>query len=351
MVLPQCAVLILRGHLDILIHPSPLHFRFQRHLAHVGLWVCLVILQQKHLFMSLSASSAVALEHQRIQLSPTSSTNCQTFLDVSEEAAQNIALRMITNACTVNGVRIGIHFSKEDDSNFLRLVISHISACLPLSPYLFVIATTACVSDALVICGSDADDMQRAVLLASSKFPGRVDAVDNTGTIIAQAASIRHSGSSSCHEDALWDVLFNSVRAHNPHSPPPGSRSIDQILSDARAKLERMTPQQAYDALHDPIYPVPVFLVDIRPAAQRDREGEIRGSLIVERNVLEWRFDPRCEARLKIADRYDSKIILFCHEGYTSSLAAASLHELGLWNATDIVGGYGAWIAAGLPCQ
>ncbi|KAG1862531.1 hypothetical protein DFJ58DRAFT_839392 [Suillus subalutaceus] len=267
--------------------------------------------------------------------------------DVSEEAAQSIALRMITNACTVDGVRIGIHFSKEDDSNFLRLVVSHISACLPLSPYLFFIA----IIDALVICGSDADDMQRAVLLASSKFPGRVDAVDNTGTVIAQAASIRHIGPSSYHEAALWDILFNSVRTHNPHSPPRGSRSIDQILSNARAKLERMTPQQAYDALHDPTYPVPVFLVDIRPAAQRDREGEIRGSLIVERNVLEWRFDPRCEARLTIADRYDSKIILFCHEGYTSSLAAASLHELGLWNATDIVGGHDAWIAAGLPCQ
>jgi rhodanese-related sulfurtransferase len=268
---------------------------------------------------------------------------------------------MITNACTVDGVRIGIHFSKEDDSDLLRLVASHLSARLPLSPYLFVIATTgvsptntgsdAYVSDALVICGSDEDDMQRAVLLASSKFPGRVDAVNNTGTLIAQAASIRHIGSSLYHEAALWDVLFNSVRTHNPHSPPSGSRSIDQILSDARAKLERMTPQQAYDALHDPTYPVPVFLVDIRPAAQRDREGEIHGSLVVERNVLEWRFDPRCEMRLTIADRYDSKIILFCREGCTSSLAAASLHELGLLNATDIVGGYDAWIAAGLPCQ
>jgi len=91
--------------------------------------------------------------------------------------------------------------------------------------------------------------------------------------------------------------------------------------------------------------------VDIRPAAQRAHEGEIDGSLIIERNVLEWRFDPRCEARLPIADRFDLKVILFCHEGYTSSLAAACLHELGLLNATDIVGGYAAWTAAGLPSQ
>lgn len=307
--------------------------------------------------MTFSASSTVAPD----QSFPALLTNPRTVSDVDEEAAQSIALRMITNARTVDGVRIGIHFSKEDEGDLLRLVASHLSAHLPLSPYLFVIATAgvsptntgsdACVPDSLIICGSDEDDMQRAVLLASSKFPGRVDAVNNKGTLIAQAASIRHIGSSLYHEAALWDVLFNSVRTHNPHSPPPGSRSIDQILSDARAKLKRMTPQQAYDALHDPTYPVPVFLVDIRPAAQRDREGEIHGSLVIERNVLEWRFDPRCEARLTIADRYDSKIIIFCHEGYTSSLAAASLHELGLLNATDIVGGYDAWIAAGLPCQ
>lgn len=77
----------------------------------------------------------------------------------------------------------------------------------------------------------------------------------------------------------------------------------------------------------------------------------IHGSLIIERNVLEWRFDPRCPHRLAIADRYDSKIIVYCQEGYASSLAAASLQELGLLNATDIVGGYAAWRDARLPGQ
>jgi hypothetical protein len=77
----------------------------------------------------------------------------------------------------------------------------------------------------------------------------------------------------------------------------------------------------------------------------------IHGSLIIERNVLEWRFDPRCPDRLAIADRYDSKIIVYCQEGYTSSLAAASLQEMGLLNATDIVGGYAAWRDARLPGQ
>lgn len=96
---------------------------------------------------------------------------------------------------------------------------------------------------------------------------------------------------------------------------------------------------------------VPTALVDIRPQAQREEFGEIPGALVVERNVLEWRFDPRCEARLAIADRYDLRVIVFCQEGYTSSLAAQALQQLGLLNATDIIGGYKAWKDAGLPVK
>jgi rhodanese-related sulfurtransferase len=90
-------------------------------------------------------------------------------------------------------------------------------------------------------------------------------------------------------------------------------------------------------------------LVDIRPAAQRVQEGEIPGALLVERNVLEWRFDPASDARLSVATGYDVKLIVVCSEGYTSSLAAASLQDLGLFRATDISGGFRAWRAAGLP--
>ncbi|KAG2069303.1 hypothetical protein BDR04DRAFT_1101815 [Suillus decipiens] len=153
--------------------------------------------------------------------------------------------------------------------------------------------------------------MQRAVILASSKFLGQVNAVQTTSTLLA--ASVMHIGSSN-DDAALWDVLSGSVRTSiGPLLPPLEFRSIDQLLSGARSRLERMTPQQAYDTLHDPTYPTPVFLVDIRPASQRAREGGIHGSLIMERNVLEWRFDPRCEARLAIVDRYDLKIIIYCH--------------------------------------
>jgi len=89
--------------------------------------------------------------------------------------------------------------------------------------------------------------------------------------------------------------------------------------------------------------------VDIRPTAQRAAEGEVPGALVIERNLLEWRFDPASDARLPQADRYDLPVIVMCSQGYTSSLAAASLQDLGLAAATDLAGGFQAWAAAGLP--
>jgi rhodanese-related sulfurtransferase len=83
-------------------------------------------------------------------------------------------------------------------------------------------------------------------------------------------------------------------------------------------------------------------VVDIRPEAQRASEGQLPGSLIIERNVLEWRFDPTSDARLPLAD-YELQVILICQEGYASSLAAASLQDLGLHRASDVIGGYAAW--------
>jgi rhodanese-related sulfurtransferase len=124
---------------------------------------------------------------------------------------------------------------------------------------------------------------------------------------------------------------------------PPGSRTIDQVLAEARARLSRLSPQQASRAFREG-----AVLVDIRPAAQRADEGEIPGALIVERNVLEWRFDPACDARLPQAS-YDLQVVVVCSEGYTSSLAAAALQDLGIRGATDLDGGFRAWQAAGLP--
>jgi rhodanese-related sulfurtransferase len=125
---------------------------------------------------------------------------------------------------------------------------------------------------------------------------------------------------------------------------PTGARTIDDLLAEARTRIVRVTPHEAAARVAAGAY-----LVDIRPAAQRQREGEVPGSLIVERNVLEWRFDPASDARLPEATGYDVDVIVLCSEGYTSSLAADALRSLGLHRATDVVGGFHAWAAAGLP--
>jgi rhodanese-related sulfurtransferase len=118
------------------------------------------------------------------------------------------------------------------------------------------------------------------------------------------------------------------------------------MLVQARSRLRRLTPAQAHDALA-----TGALLVDIRPGWQRAEEGEVPGALLVERNHLEWRFDPACEARLPQATGYDVQVIVLCSQGYTSSLAAASLHTLGLHRATDVIGGFQSWRAQSFPVR
>jgi len=121
-------------------------------------------------------------------------------------------------------------------------------------------------------------------------------------------------------------------------------RSIEEVLAAARAGLRRLEPREAWDAVR-----AGALLVDIRPAAQRLVEGEVPQALVIERNVLEWRLDPVGTHRVPEATGYDVQVIVLCSEGYTSSLAAAALADLGLHRATDVVGGFHAWVAAGLP--
>jgi rhodanese-related sulfurtransferase len=109
------------------------------------------------------------------------------------------------------------------------------------------------------------------------------------------------------------------------------------VLESSRARISRLTPAQAADA-----WRAGAVVVDIRPAAQRESEGALPGALVIERNILEWRFDPSSDARLPIAD-YELQVIVVCQEGYTSSLAAASLQDLGIHRATDVIGGHAAW--------
>jgi len=127
---------------------------------------------------------------------------------------------------------------------------------------------------------------------------------------------------------------------------PAGAPGIDELLAEARSGLARLRPEAAFAVLTDG-----AVLVDIRPLEQRNAEGEVPGAVIIGRNVLEWRLDPRSEARIPALARADAQIIVMCSEGYASTLAAATLRRIGLREATDLDGGFRAWKAAGLPTR
>jgi rhodanese-related sulfurtransferase len=120
--------------------------------------------------------------------------------------------------------------------------------------------------------------------------------------------------------------------------------TIAEVLAAARARLRRLEPADAAAAVLDG-----ARLVDIRPGWQRLAEGTVPDAVVIERNHLEWRLDPSSDARVPEAVDHDVAWVVLCSEGYTSSLAAAALQDLGIHRATDVVGGYRAWAAAGLP--
>ncbi|MHA5051145.1 rhodanese-like domain-containing protein [Streptomyces sp. SD15] len=120
---------------------------------------------------------------------------------------------------------------------------------------------------------------------------------------------------------------------------------IDELLERVREGLDRVEATEAYGAAQAG----EALLVDIRYAALRERDGLIPGALVVERNELEWRLDPQGSHRSPEATSHDLRVVVVCNEGYASSLAAASLQQLGLHRATDLVGGFQAWKAAGFP--
>jgi rhodanese-related sulfurtransferase len=119
---------------------------------------------------------------------------------------------------------------------------------------------------------------------------------------------------------------------------------IDELLASARRGMGRLTPSEVVRAADRG-----ALVVDIRTEAQRRRQGELPGALVIDRTVLEWRLDPKSEWRIPEATDYDREIVVVCRQGFSSSLAAASLRALGLARATDMAGGVEAWAAAGLP--
>ncbi|MYY01188.1 rhodanese-like domain-containing protein [Streptomyces sp. ATexAB-D23] len=134
--------------------------------------------------------------------------------------------------------------------------------------------------------------------------------------------------------------------SHGPHEGGGEPVGIDELLERVRAGYVRVGPREAWTAASEG-----ALLVDIRYAQLRERDGLIPGALVVERNELEWRLDPRGSHRAPEAVSHGLRVVVICNEGYASSLAVASLHQLGLYRATDLVGGFQAWRAAGLPVE
>ena len=121
-------------------------------------------------------------------------------------------------------------------------------------------------------------------------------------------------------------------------------RAIDAMLEEARRGLQRLHPSDALAAMSNG-----ALLVDTRPVEQRSRDGDIPGAVVVDRNVLEWRLDPSCPQHIPQVHGADDVVIVICNQGFSSSLVAATLQRLGMHRATDVIGGFEAWTAAGLP--
>ena len=125
---------------------------------------------------------------------------------------------------------------------------------------------------------------------------------------------------------------------------PVGSCTVDELLARVRGRIERVEPAEAWHRSR-----AGALLLDTRPAEQRDRDGAVPGALVVDRNVLEWRLDPASPDRLPEVTGYDLDVLVLCNEGYSSSLVADTLRTLGHPRAADVIGGFVAWAAAGLP--
>ena len=117
-------------------------------------------------------------------------------------------------------------------------------------------------------------------------------------------------------------------------------RTIDELLAAARSRLDRIAPSRLEAEVASG-----ALVIDVRPIEQRQRDGALPGAIVIDRNVLEWRLDPTCEHHIPQITAHDALVIIVCNEGFSSSLAAAELHDLGLARATDLIGGFQAWLA------
>jgi rhodanese-related sulfurtransferase len=143
------------------------------------------------------------------------------------------------------------------------------------------------------------------------------------------------------------EVTEDPIVQRWPASDKDVPTTVEQLLAAARSRLQRLTPGQAYNAMRDHH----AQLVDIRSDHQRAADGVIPGAHFIARNVLEWRLDPACAHCDPLLAHTGTPLVLICNEGYQSSLAAATVQRFGHRPVTDVIGGFRAWQAAGLPVQ
>jgi rhodanese-related sulfurtransferase len=129
-------------------------------------------------------------------------------------------------------------------------------------------------------------------------------------------------------------------------SPETQGSAIDRLLAECRRDVDRVRPEHLAEEVA-----AGALVVDTRPVDQRNRDGELPGAVVVDRNVLEWRLDPTSPHRIPESDDANRRVIVVCTDGYSSSLAAHTLRRLGLPNATDLEGGFRAWLAVTRPAR
>lgn len=248
-------------------------------------------------------------------------SSLRTLENVRDEAATSLALRTKLQAETIT-IRESEHFKvgvcqtmTGSDSLFVAALADKIHDTMtPYSSYLFAIFPTAIGiggTSVFAFCGAPQLLVTKASILAGLRFKTRVSelqVLEGTwiGSLDPRPGNEIWNALVS-DDGVLWDIIRKAVSSARPTEAPAGSKGIEARLAEARAKLDRLSPRDAYrEAVQDGI------LVDIRSKSQRLQYGSIPGAMSIERNELEWGFDPRSEERLPIADRYDLQVIVYC---------------------------------------
>ena len=277
---------------------------------------------------------------------------------VRVRTAASSAEKAVKQAQLCEGTLINVVDTLEKDTDYFLLVLAAVKARADGKPFMFVIYRCPPHKDnstfPVALAASSIPLLRGAVSLLHAKLLNRIKSEslldEDAWTWTAEVSDL---GRGQRDLELLWDVLRKTPYTIDPLLAPPGARTYPQLLSAAHVRLRRLTAKQAHEAATERQsmgHPPSSLLVAIRPVSQRLEYGVIPGAMHVERILLESAFDVKStDNTTRKVDRFDSRTILFDQDGTASALAAISLHDMGLLNATDMIGGFAAWRDAGLP--